>query len=212
MENDSRMNVIGLISVHDLLDLIEDWDIEYIVNCGRTDKGDSVKIYTAIKPVDYTLLSGEVVHVSFGIDYGYEERITDLLYPCRVIPYFSVKHKWDEKKNEAKVSCLKLYIKNLRRLTIRVTDKNRGGVQFSTILKPCRDFPIHVWAKFIYVFRNSLTKKLKQTERLLSIPEYVEIAQERFDSRKDKVILDASAIAYVKRLGSNIPPCAGWLD
>lgn len=209
---DSRMNVIGLMSVYDLLDLIENWDIEFIVDCGRTNKGDSVKIYTAIKPVDYTLLSGEVVHVSFGIDYGYEERITDLLYPCRVIPYFSVKHKWDEKKNEAKVSCLSLYIKNLRRLTIRITDKNSGGIQFSTILKPCRDFPIHVWAKFIDVFRNSITKKLKQMKWLLPMSEYEGIARDRFNSRKDKVILDASAIAYVKRLGSNIPPCAGWLD
>ena len=209
---DSRMNVIGLISVYDLMDLICDWDIEYIVDCGRTDKGDSIKIYTAIKPVDYTLISGEVVHVSFGIDYGYEERITDLLYPCRVIPYFSVKHKWDEEKNKATVSCLKLYIKNLRRFTIRITDKNKGGIQFSTILKPCRDFPIHVWSKFIYVFRNSVTDKLKQIDRLLPMSEYEEIARKRFDTRRDKVILDADAISYVKKLGSNIPPCAGWLD
>ena len=211
-KNEGKMNVIGLVSVYDLLGLIDILDVEFIVDCGKVGKGDDVKIYPAIKPVNYKLLNGSEIHVSFGIDYGYEERCTDLVYPRRVIPFFSVKHKWNEKKNEAKVSCLSLYIRNLKRLTIRISDNSEDGIKHSTVLKPCRDFPLDVWVQFIELYQNAISRKLKKTERLISVYEYEDTASYRWRDYEDEAVFDADDISYVKKLGSNKPSNIGWLD
>lgn len=212
-KNEGRMNVIGLVSVYDLLGLIDILDVEFIVDCGKVGKGDDVKIYPAIKPISYKLLNGSDIHVSFGIDYGYEERCTDLVYPRRVIPFFSVKHKWDEKKNEAKVSCLSLYIRNMRRLTIRISDNSKYGIKHSTVLKPCRDFPLDVWVQFIDLYRDAIIRKLKKDKWLMPVSEYEDIAFNRWWAYDDEVVFDdADVRSYVKKLGSNKPSCMGWLD
>lgn len=207
IKNDSRMNVIGLASVYDLLELIGNLKVEWMVDCGTN--GDVVNVYPAIAPARYTLCSGELLDVSFGLDNGYKERFTDLHYPKKAIPFFSVKHKWGKRK--AKVTHFEWNLKNLSRFIIKVEDEN-DGVRSPTVLKPARDFYGSIYDKFLDLFKYSICSNLAQTKRIIPESEYEEIASGRWKNYVDLLVVDNESIPFVKGLGHYKPSHLGWLD
>lgn len=209
VNKDSRMNVIGLASIFDLLSLIDNLQIEWLVDCGTN--GDVVEVYPAIAPATYTLLTGEVLAVSFGLDNGFEERFTDLHYPKKVIPLFSVKHKWGKRKHEAKVTCFEWNLMNMDRFIIKVEDAN-DGVGNVTVLKPARDFYGAFYDTFLDLFKSSICRKLKQTERIITESEYENFASDRWKDYEDTLVVDENSVSFVKGLGHYKPSHLGWLD
>lgn len=210
VRTDSRLNVIGLASVYDIFGLIENLHIEWMVDCGKN--GDAVEVYPAIAPVTYPLLTGEVLAVSFGLDNGYEERFTDLHYPKKVIPLFSVKHKWGKRKHEAKVTCFEWNLMNMDRFIIKVEDDNKAGVDSPMVLKPARDFYCALYDKFLDAFKRSICRKLKQTERIIAESEYEKIASDRWKDYVDLLVVGEESVPFVEAIGRLKPPHLGWLD